>query len=53
MKTPPIVSISSLSAALFDLDFTFLVFLISHGNPKMVIVVIDYYLRFDVAVYRI
>ena len=30
---------------LFDFDFTFLAFSISHGNPKMIIVVIDYYLR--------
>ena len=37
-------SISSLLAALFDLDFTFLVFSISRGNPKMIIVVIDCYL---------
>lgn len=34
----------------FDFDFTFLVFLISLGNPKMII---DCNLRFDVAVYRI
>ena len=32
------MSILLLLAALFDLDFTYLVFLISHGNPNMITV---------------